>query len=82
MLDMYVKCGSIEEVKRLFDRMPEKDIFSWTAMLDGYAQSGNYDEACWVFAAMPGQDIAAWNVLISSYEQSGKQKRKSPKPYE
>ncbi|KAM1255004.1 hypothetical protein PS1_029478 [Malus domestica] len=93
MLDMYVKCGSIEEAKRLFDRMPEKDIVSWTTILDGYAQSGNYDEAWQIFTAMPSQDIAAWNVLISSYEQSGKpkealavfhdlQKRKSPKPDE
>ncbi|KAB2616514.1 pentatricopeptide repeat-containing protein [Pyrus ussuriensis x Pyrus communis] len=83
MLDMYVKCGSIEEAKRLFDRMPEKDIVSWTTMLDGYAQSGNYDEAWRVFAAMPSQDIAAWNVLISSYEQSGKPKEAlAPKPDE
>ncbi|BFG33937.1 hypothetical protein CerSpe_202110 [Prunus speciosa] len=93
MLDMYVKCGSVEDAKRLFDRMPEKDIVSWTTMLDGYAQLGNYEEAWRVFAAMPSQDIAAWNVLISSYEQSGKpkealavfnelQKSKSPKPDE
>ena len=74
MLDMYVKCRSIEEAKRLFDRMPEKDIVSWTTMLDGYAQSGNYDEAWRVFAAMPSQNIAVWNVLISSCEQSGKPK--------
>lgn len=93
MLDMYVKCGSVEDAERLFDRMPEKDIVSWTTMLDGYARLGNYDEARRVFGAMPGQDIAAWNVLISSYEQSGKpkealavfhelQKNKGPKPDE
>ncbi|KAB2631427.1 pentatricopeptide repeat-containing protein [Pyrus ussuriensis x Pyrus communis] len=91
VLDMYVKCGSVEEAKILFDRMPEKDIVSWTTMLDGYAQSGNYDKAWRIFDAMPSQDIAAWNVLISSYEQSGKpkealavfnelQKSKSPIP--
>lgn len=74
ILDMYVKCSSVEDAKRLFDIMPEKDVVSWTTMLDGYAQSGNYDEAHRIFEAMPCQEIAAWNALISSYEQNGKPK--------
>lgn len=74
MLDMYLKCGRIEDAKLLFDKMLEKDIFSWTTMLDGYAKLGEYDEARRVFDAMPCQDIAAWNALISAYEQNGKPK--------
>ena len=49
MLDMYMKCGSFEDAKRLFDKMQDKDIFSWTTMLDGYAKLGEYDEARHVF---------------------------------
>ncbi|XP_050239444.1 pentatricopeptide repeat-containing protein At2g29760, chloroplastic-like [Quercus robur] len=74
MLDMYMKCGSFEDAKRLFDKMQEKDIFSWTTMLDGYAKLGEYDEARHVFDAMPSKDIAAWNALISAFEQNGKPK--------
>ncbi|KAF5206425.1 Pentatricopeptide repeat-containing protein, partial [Thalictrum thalictroides] len=33
MLDMYTKCGSLEEAKKLFDKMPEKDVVSLTTML-------------------------------------------------
>ncbi|KAK7344837.1 hypothetical protein VNO77_14980 [Canavalia gladiata] len=72
MLDMYVKCGSINHAKDLFNRMPEKDIFSWTTMLDGHAKLGNYDEAHHLFDAMPHKETAAWNALISAYEQNGK----------
>ncbi|KAK2967044.1 hypothetical protein RJ640_015264 [Escallonia rubra] len=71
MLDMYSKCGSVEDARRLFDKMAEKDIVSWTTMLFGYAKLGAYGEARRVFDAMPRQDIAAWNALISAYEQSG-----------
>uniref|UniRef100_A0A2N9GH79 Pentacotripeptide-repeat region of PRORP domain-containing protein n=1 Tax=Fagus sylvatica TaxID=28930 RepID=A0A2N9GH79_FAGSY len=74
MLGIYMKCGSVEDAKRLFDKMQEKDIFSWTTMLDGYAMFGEYDEAQRVSDAMPCKDIAAWNALISTYEQSGKPK--------
>jgi pentatricopeptide repeat protein len=74
VLGIYMKCGSVEDAKRLFDKMQEKDIFSWTTMLDGYAMFGEYDEAQRVSDAMPCKDIAAWNALISAYEQSGKPK--------
>ncbi|KAF6147074.1 hypothetical protein GIB67_036793 [Kingdonia uniflora] len=72
MLDMYVKCGGLEEAKRIFGNMPEKDSFSWTTMLAGYAKSGDFDEAQRVFNAMPKQDVEAWNCLISAYEQNGR----------
>lgn len=74
MLDMYVKCGSLEDARRLFDKMEEKDIVSWTTMIDGYAKVGDYDAARRVFDVMPREDITAWNALISSYQQNGKPK--------
>ncbi|XP_021278982.1 pentatricopeptide repeat-containing protein At2g29760, chloroplastic [Herrania umbratica] len=74
MLDMYTKCGSLEDAKRLFDMMEEKDIVTWTTMLAGYAKLGEYEAARQVLDTMPRQDIAAWNALISGYEQNGKPK--------
>ncbi|XP_020233578.1 pentatricopeptide repeat-containing protein At2g29760, chloroplastic isoform X2 [Cajanus cajan] len=72
MLDMYVKCGSINDAKDLFNKMSQKDIVSWTTMLDGHAKLGNYDEAHSIFDAMPHKATSAWNALISAYEQNGK----------
>ncbi|KAE8729437.1 Pentatricopeptide repeat-containing protein [Hibiscus syriacus] len=74
MLDMYTKCGSLEDAKTLFDTMVEKDIVTWTTMLAGYAKLGAYEEARQILDTMPRQDIAAWNALISGYEQNGKSK--------
>ncbi|XP_050204104.1 pentatricopeptide repeat-containing protein At2g29760, chloroplastic [Mercurialis annua] len=74
MLDMYVKNGSVEDARILFDKMEEKDIFSWTTMIDGYAKGKDFDAARSIFDAMPQKDISAWNVLISAYEQDGKPK--------
>ncbi|XWS53010.1 hypothetical protein CRYUN_Cryun11dG0121100 [Craigia yunnanensis] len=40
IIDMFTKCGSLEDAKRLFDMMEEKDIVTWTTMLHGYAKLG------------------------------------------
>lgn len=40
LLTMYVKCGSIEFAKNLFDLMPKRGLITWNAMISGYAQNG------------------------------------------
>ncbi|XP_059438501.1 pentatricopeptide repeat-containing protein At1g28690, mitochondrial [Corylus avellana] len=52
LLDMYSKCGRIEDARRVFDRMPEKNVFSWTSMIDGYGKNGYPDEALELFGKM------------------------------
>ncbi|KAL5984418.1 hypothetical protein ACLOJK_018523 [Asimina triloba] len=74
MLDMYVKCGSLEDAQGLFDDMAEKDPFSWTTMIVGYAKSGQFEAARSLFDEMPRRDITSWNAMISGYEQGGRPK--------
>lgn len=41
LIDMYAKCGSLEEASRVFDdEKGEKDVVSWTAMIGGYTSNG------------------------------------------
>ncbi|GLT90621.1 hypothetical protein SLE2022_085440 [Rubroshorea leprosula] len=34
LIDSYGNCGSLEDVRRVFDRMPERNIFSWNSILN------------------------------------------------
>ncbi|XP_058097385.1 pentatricopeptide repeat-containing protein At2g13600 [Magnolia sinica] len=52
LVDMYAKCGSIEDGCRVFDRMVDRDKVSWNAMIVGYAQNGNANEALTLFRQM------------------------------
>eukprot|EP01018_Ginkgo_biloba_P038057 Gb_22048 [translate_table: standard] len=71
LVDMYVKCGSIEDARNVFDGMPERNVVSWTAMVSGYAQSGNVDEAQKLFEKMPERNAVSWNAMIAGYAQNG-----------
>jgi pentatricopeptide repeat protein len=35
LIDMYAKCGSLENARQLFDRMLRRDLVSWTVMILG-----------------------------------------------
>uniref|UniRef100_A0A1J3JT30 Pentatricopeptide repeat-containing protein, mitochondrial n=1 Tax=Noccaea caerulescens TaxID=107243 RepID=A0A1J3JT30_NOCCA len=52
LLDMYAKCGGIDDARRVFDQMQEKNVFSWTSMIDGYGKNGNPEEALELFSRM------------------------------
>ena len=52
LITMYIRCGNIEDARTGFDRMPKRDIISWTAMLSGFVQQGHYEEALQLFYQM------------------------------
>ncbi|XP_024543129.1 pentatricopeptide repeat-containing protein At1g74600, chloroplastic [Selaginella moellendorffii] len=45
LLNMYAKCGAIEQARAVFDQMPHKDVVSWTAMITAFAQMGDCRQA-------------------------------------
>ncbi|XP_008796031.3 pentatricopeptide repeat-containing protein At2g03880, mitochondrial [Phoenix dactylifera] len=52
LLDMYCKCGSLEEADALFQRMPERDVISWSTMISGLAQNGRSLDSLRLFESM------------------------------
>lgn len=52
LIDMYAKCGYIEDSYLLFKRMDARRIASWNAMIVGLAQHGNGEEALKLFQTM------------------------------
>eukprot|EP01018_Ginkgo_biloba_P017091 Gb_24879 [translate_table: standard] len=71
LVNMYVKCGSIEVSRRVFDKMPERNVVSWNAMIGGYAQNGHVDEALKLFQNMPERDGVSWTAIIAGFALSG-----------
>eukprot|EP01018_Ginkgo_biloba_P019392 Gb_22814 [translate_table: standard] len=49
---MYAKCGNIDDASTTFDKMPKRDMVSWTALISGCAQHGRGKEALQLFRHM------------------------------
>ncbi|KAJ0258444.1 Pentatricopeptide repeat-containing protein [Hirschfeldia incana] len=67
LVNMYAKCGSIDDARRVFCFMKEKDSVSWNSMITGLDQNGCFQEALERYQSMRRHDISPGSfALISS----------------
>lgn len=75
VLDMYIKCGSLEDAGRVFAKLPVRDLVTWNAMITGYYLHGWCDEANQLFQGMQKEnvepDIMTWNAMIDGNAEHG-----------
>lgn len=64
LIDMYAKCGCIEQSKLLFDNMPRKDIWAWNVMISGLAMHGLAKEALKLFEKFIDKGFSPANVTF------------------
>ncbi|KAF3456706.1 hypothetical protein FNV43_RR01360 [Rhamnella rubrinervis] len=75
ILDMYLKCGLMDEAERLFKEMHSKSVVSWTVMITGYGKHGLGKEAIALFDKMLldniEPDAVAYLAVLSACSHSG-----------
>lgn len=69
LLDMYAKCGSLSEARKIFYEIPTKNVICWTSMVSGYINYGKLDEARELFERVPIKDVVLWTAMINGYVQ-------------
>lgn len=57
LIDMYSKCGSLEEAKAIFNAMPNKDVVAYNSMIAGLALHGKTHEAVELFTKLVEQGL-------------------------
>lgn len=50
--DAYAKCGLLENMRKVFERIEEKDVVSWTTLVTAYSQCSECEEALVIFSKM------------------------------
>ncbi|XP_022856930.1 putative pentatricopeptide repeat-containing protein At5g52630 [Olea europaea var. sylvestris] len=66
VVDMYAKCGSLVDSRKMFDEIPEKNVVSWSGMIYGYAQMGEDEEALRLFKDALIEDLGVNDFTFSS----------------
>ncbi|XP_077226964.1 pentatricopeptide repeat-containing protein At1g19720-like [Tasmannia lanceolata] len=78
LVDMYWKCGCIDNARAVFDRMPKRDVISWNSILKGYSEKDDFDGFVRLVEAMEGEgvkpNLITWNTMISGYAVYGRSK--------
>ncbi|PON74484.1 Tetratricopeptide-like helical domain containing protein [Parasponia andersonii] len=64
LMDMFAKCGDIENAKAVFDKMPKRCIITWTTMVSGLSVNGKCREALDIFDSMCSSGVKPDDVIF------------------
>lgn len=64
LVDMYGKCGTVDDSRRVFDRMPKKNSVSWSALLGVYCQAGDFESVIKLFREMEETDLYCFGTVL------------------
>ncbi|XP_057971113.1 pentatricopeptide repeat-containing protein At3g26630, chloroplastic [Malania oleifera] len=57
LIDMYSKCGSLEDARDVFDKMQTKSLATWNSMISSLGVHGCGEEALALFAQMESANV-------------------------
>ncbi|KAL3844144.1 hypothetical protein ACJIZ3_001547 [Penstemon smallii] len=66
LISMYAKCGRTESARTVFDKMPERNVVSWTSLMSGYLQVGNARASLLLFNEMGYSDVRPNEYTLST----------------
>ncbi|XP_042503524.1 pentatricopeptide repeat-containing protein ELI1, chloroplastic [Macadamia integrifolia] len=64
LVDMYCKCGSLEDAQLVFDRIINKDVVAWNTMIVGYSMHGLSQDALELFSRMCAMGIHPTDITF------------------
>ncbi|XP_047947889.1 pentatricopeptide repeat-containing protein At3g26630, chloroplastic [Salvia hispanica] len=70
LIDLYMKCGAVDDALKVFDKMRHRSVVSWTTVIAGLVLNARMDIAQKVFDKMPTRNVVSWTAMINGYAKS------------
>ncbi|XP_052203439.1 putative pentatricopeptide repeat-containing protein At1g77010, mitochondrial [Diospyros lotus] len=71
LLQMYVRCGHIEDAQKVFEEMNERNCFTWNTVIECHMKSGSLQKALELFGLMPEKNCFSWNLVVTGSAKVG-----------
>ncbi|XP_015886664.3 pentatricopeptide repeat-containing protein At2g13600 [Ziziphus jujuba] len=75
LVDMYGKCGSLDDAKKVITKMVEKDHVSWNSIITACATNGRVYEALDYLNRMHSDkltsNLVSWSAVLGGFSQNG-----------
>ncbi|KAK5773464.1 pentatricopeptide repeat-containing protein At5g59600 [Gossypium arboreum] len=66
LIAFYTECGQLSNARKLFDKIPKRNIHRWISIIRAYTRRGYYQEAIGVFTEMQTEGLGIDKYLIPS----------------
>ena len=66
LIDMYIKCDSLEDARSVFEGMEERDVVLWEAIIAGYVESEHVSSAIQLYKEMREEGTMPSNTIFIS----------------
>lgn len=64
LVSMYAKCGHLDEARKVFDEMRERNLFTWSAMIGACSRDLKWEEVVELFYDMMGHGVLPDEFLL------------------
>lgn len=66
LIDMYAKCGDMNEAMQVFWGMKEKNVYTWSSAMNGLAMNGAGDKCLELFSLMQNEGVLPNEITFLS----------------
>ena len=66
LLSLYIRCGSLQDARQVFDALAKKSVINWTVMIGGYVQHNRGMDAMQLFRQMRQEYVQANEITYLS----------------
>ncbi|KAG9446645.1 hypothetical protein H6P81_012773 [Aristolochia fimbriata] len=70
-LNAYARNGLIDNVKKFFETMTDRNDFTWSTMISTFSQIGGIKEVIALYTKIPDKTVNCQTAMLTSYTQHG-----------